>query len=120
MKKISIIIGIIVIIVGVIVLHPYSQSQQTQLSAKPTVISSPAKTSTVSYKGENGVDALTLLKQKTSIEQDHSGLVVAIKGNKPTGHTYWAFYVNGKLASVGPAAYKTKNTDVIVWKIEKY
>lgn len=75
---------------------------------------------TLRYKGEKGKNALILLKEHATIQQDHSGLVVSIDGNKPTGHNYWEFYVNGKSASVGPANYVTKNSDVIMWKVEKY
>ena len=92
----------------------HSSQQQAAIHA------AQQKIPTVTYVGENGQDALALLKQYTSVEQDHSGLVVAINGYKPTGHNYWAFYVNGKLASVGPASYVTKNSDTIQWKVEKY
>ena len=118
MKKISILGIIFLIVAGVFVYHP-SSKQQT-ISAKPTVVSSPVKAATYSYKGESGFDALTLLKKHASVEQDKSGLVVSINGNKPTGHNYWAFYVNGTYAQVGPAQYQTKNGDKIEWKIEKY
>lgn len=82
----------------------------------------PILQNNVSYKGEEGVDALTILKQKFSVLQDNSGLVNVIGGRKADSakHEYWAFYANGKMASVGPADYKTKNADIIEWKIEKY
>lgn len=75
-----------------------------------------------SYKGEEGKDALILLKEKAVVEQDKSGLVVSINGREAmvSKREYWAFYVNGQLAPVGPADYKTKDGDVIEWKIEKY
>ena len=121
MKKIIAIIGVLILIViGIFVFHPVSNVSQEMSSVRPTVVSKQTEIATVSYKGENGKDALTLLKKQATVEQDHSGLVVGINGNKPTGHEYWAFYVNGKLASVGPADYKTTNTDKIEWKIEKY
>ena len=87
----------------------------------PTVTVAP-RVSEFSYKGEAGKDALTILKAKTKVEQAASGLVIAINGRKADDkeHEYWAFYVNGKMASVGPADYQTKNTDMILWKIEKY
>lgn len=74
------------------------------------------------YKGKEGKDALSLLKETTTVEQDSSGLVISIKGRKADSakHEYWAFYVNKKMASVGPADYKTRNEDVIEWKIDKY
>ncbi len=74
------------------------------------------------FSGENGVSALDSLKKIVPVEQDSSGLVVSVNGRKADAkeHEYWAFYVNGKLASVGPKDYITKKSDTIVWKIEKY
>ena len=79
-------------------------------------------TASFSYTGEAGKDALTILKSKTTVVQNKSGLVVGINGRvvDTTQHEYWAFYVNGAYASVGPASYVTKNTDSILWKIEIY
>ena len=75
-----------------------------------------------SYKGENGKNALEILKGKTKIEQNPSGLVVSISGRMAysANKEYWSFYVNGKMAQVGPADYNTKNGDLIEWRIEKY
>lgn len=75
-----------------------------------------------SYEGVANKDALTLLKEKATIQQDKTGLVVNINGRKadPDKHEYWAFYINKKLAPVGPSRYKTKSGDLIEWKIEKF
>lgn len=73
-----------------------------------------------SYKGEEGKDALTLLKEKAEVEQDTSGLVVSINGRKTdVKKEFWAFYVNGEFAPVGPAEYQTKEKDLVEWKVEK-
>ena len=74
------------------------------------------------YKGKEGIDALTLLKKQAEVFQDASGLVVSINNRKADSakHEYWAFYINGKLASVGPGEYKTKEADKVEWKIQKY
>jgi hypothetical protein len=74
------------------------------------------------YNGKEGVDALTLLKEKTAVEQDKSGMVVSINGRKADNEKreFWGFYVNGEMAQVGSADFKTKNSDVINWKIENY
>lgn len=87
-----------------------------------TIVLPTVAVETISYKGKNGVDALTLLKARTTVEQDKSGLVVAINDKKADAkkREYWAFYVNGKMATVGPSDYKTKDTDMIEWKIERY
>lgn len=76
----------------------------------------------LSYHGRSGSDALSLLKENATIEQDASGLVSVINNRKADDnqHEYWGFYVNGELAIVGPADYQTQDTDVILWKIEKY
>lgn len=89
-----------------------------QLKVIPTISVSQE----ISYQGENGKNALLLLRKKASVEQDTSGLVVSINGRKSNAEKreYWAFYVNGKLASVGPAQYNTTNQDSIEWKIETY
>jgi hypothetical protein len=116
-KKITIVAIIVIILVGLYA-KEVSSSHSTQQQA--AIHAAQQKIPTVTYKGENGQNALKILKQDTSVEQNHSGLVVAINEYKPTGHNYWAFYINGKLASVGPASYITKNSDTIQWKIEKY
>lgn len=74
------------------------------------------------YPGIDGVDALTLLKQKTTVEQDASGMVISISGRQADNNQreFWSFYINGQSAQVGPASYITKDNDIIIWKIEKY
>ena len=120
MKKILITIVIIILIIGgVFVFHSHVRPDQSA-GATQTATVSHAHDNTLSYKGQTGKDALTLLKEKATVGQDHSGMVNSINGITPTGHHYWAFYVNGKMASVGPADYQTKNGDTIEWKIEKY
>jgi|SRR5258706_9124611 len=91
-------------------------------SNSPKAIATPILQNSLSYKGVGGKDALALLKQHASTEIGGSGLVGAINGRiaDSKNHEYWAFYVNGKLADVGPKDYQTKNSDVILWKIEHY
>ena len=82
----------------------------------------PVASDYFSYQGEAGKDALTILKEKATVEQDDSGIVVAINGRKAISEKreYWAFYVNGQLAPMGPADYETKEGDRIEWRIENY
>lgn len=83
----------------------------------------PVKTEThVSYYGVEGKNALLLLGKYEKFEQASSGLVISINGRKANekDREFWAFYINGKTATVGPEAYITKKGDVIEWKIEKY
>jgi len=101
------------------------------VSNKPTIepvilpaisLQQEAQVESITHKGEAGKDALTLLKEKATLEQDKSGLIISINGRKADNskHEYWAFYVNGKSAAVGPADYQTQATDTIQWKIDKY
>ena len=95
---------------------------QASPKAPPPTPPTAATANHFSYSGQDGQDALTLLKARAAAEQNESGLVVAINGRKAnaSAREFWAFYVNGELAQVGPADYQTKNADRIEWKIEKY
>lgn len=99
------------------------QGNSNQKIATPPQVVQNTNVDTFSYQGEEGKDALYLLKLSAeSVEQNGTGLVIAINNRKAddSKKEYWAFYVNGKMAEVGPADYKTKNGDRIEWKIEKY
>lgn len=77
---------------------------------------------TFTYSGQANEDALTILKNKTEVQQATSGLVTSINGRQadPAKKEYWSFYVNGKMAPVGPAEYITEASDVVEWKVESY
>jgi hypothetical protein len=75
----------------------------------------------ISYHGEDGVDALTLLKKHATVGVKHysfGDLVTTINGSAGNGPAYWTFYVNNKEASVGASSYKTKNSDELNWKLQ--
>lgn len=125
-NKKGIALGILLaIFIPILALYIYvvNRSTATPVNIPPKpVIRQEIPASNVTYKGEAGKDALTLLRQKAAIQQDKSGLVTAINSRQADSNKreYWAFYVNGKSASVGPADYQTKDTDTIEWKIEKF
>lgn len=105
----------------------FALARKNEVPPKPVNVVAPTPTapkveSDITYNGRNGIDALTLLKEKSKVEQDNSGMVSSIDGKKAEAkdRQYWAFYINGKLADVGPASYKSKDSDIITWKIEKY
>ena len=80
-----------------------------------------SQTTEISYKGENGKDALTLLKRYATVKTKHysfGDLVTAIDGTAGNGPKYWTFYINGQEASVGAGAYITKNSDILDWKLQ--
>lgn len=115
MKKILI---AIVLVLAVFFVSGLNTKQKGTINSQ---IVAPVSTE-ISYKGEAGKDALTILKQKFSVSQNTSGMVSIIGAKKADAakHEYWAFYVNEKMANVGPADYKTADSDLIEWKIEKY
>lgn len=120
MKKKLIIIAVLLFL-AFFFLNFNSSSIQEKVNSSPVAPTSIVSNN-FSYKGENGKDALSILKEKTTVGEDGTGLVVSIGGRKAEDkdREYWSFYVNGKMAEVGPADFQTKDTDLIEWKIEKY
>jgi hypothetical protein len=84
-------------------------------------VSSQGQVERVFYQGRDGVDALTLLSEVATVEEQN-GFVSSVNGRKAEekNKEYWAFYLNGSLAQIGAKEYITKDTDQIVWKIENY
>lgn len=82
----------------------------------------------ISYPGKDGVDALTLLKEKAEIETQDFGdklypakrgeLVTAINGVKGDDKNFWALYVNDKMTETGASELKTKTIDKIEWRYQ--
>lgn len=120
MKKLSIVIAILVVIVGGIFGYKYEKNHST--SSGSVTATAQATPSTISYSGVDGKNALDLLKVnhkvdvKTSSFGDYVQGIDGVEGD--AGH-FWSFYVNGSMASVGAGAYVSKSTDKIEWKFEK-
>ncbi len=69
--------------------------------------------------------ALTLLRTTHKISTQGEGVNAFIssideRSADVNAHEFWAFYVNGKQATVGAGSYILKNNDTIEWKIETY
>jgi hypothetical protein len=78
----------------------------------------------ISYNGVDGKTALELLKDSYPVEtKDYSGMgefVTSIDGVKAEDNkNFWAFYVDGQMASEGAGAYTTKNGEKIEWHLEE-
>ena len=85
------------------------------------VKNSQSQTTEISYKGQSGKDALTLLRTHAQVQTKHysfGDLVADINGAAGNGPKYWTFYINGKEAQVGAGAYVTKSTDMLDWKLQ--
>ncbi|HSX05303.1 MAG TPA: DUF4430 domain-containing protein [Candidatus Saccharimonadales bacterium] len=75
----------------------------------------------ISYHGQQGQNALALLKKHAVVATKHysfGDMVTTINDVKGTGPKYWTFYINGKMAQVGAGAYATKSSDAISWKLQ--
>lgn len=86
-----------------------------------TSYSSTHQLTQISYHGQNGVSALTLLDRHAQVQVKHysfGDMVEAINGTKGDGPKYWLFYVNGKEADTGANSFITKSSDVITWKLQ--
>lgn len=119
MKKKTIFIAGVLLLIAFFFFNLNFNPKQEKIN---DVLVTPITKDTFSYKGEQNKDALTILKEKIAVEQDKSGLVISIGGRRAENKNreYWAFYINKEMARVGPADYKTMDTDLIEWKIEKY
>lgn len=109
---------VVVLILGVGYVFELKEIKKENTEVKTEVV----ENKNFEYKGESGKNALSLLKEKTAVELNDEGMVVSINGRKAEveKREFWGFYVNGKMAEVGAADFKTKDTDVISWKIENY
>lgn len=112
-------------VVGVFLFRPSPPQSESAVLPTPTpvIVKFGIKSAdTFTYEGIDETDALSALKDRADISLDTSGMVSMINGRKadPAKKEFWAFYVNGEMASVGPADYKTKTGDTIEWKIETY
>ena len=118
LKSKIVLISAAVVIVGVgagIGIHD-AQSGHVQ-----TVTNAQHKLTQISYSGQKGVDAYTLLKKHAVVQAKHYSfgyLVTSIDGVAGNGPKYWTFYINGKEASVGASSYITKSGDIIAWKLQ--
>ncbi len=129
-KKITTLIVAVIVIAGFAIgTYTYQTNNDHKKTAEPTtnkkVDAKPKHTAnTVEYNGKDGKTALELLQ--TAAKADISGTganayVTSINDVVAnTSSEYWAFYINGKLSSVGAGSYTTANTDVIKWELSKF
>ena len=78
-------------------------------------------TTTIEYPGQDGKNALELLKAGHQVDAKHysfGDLVTGIDGITPDSKHFWALYVNGQFSQVGASAYVTKAADSIKWQID--
>jgi hypothetical protein len=128
-KTVLLVIVVFLLLIGSAFVFSVNNPSKIVNDPTPTIVSEKVpseikntQNEKVTYEGKDGIDALTLLKNIASVEQDSSGLVTGINGRNAENKKkeYWGFYINGKMSEVGPAEYQTKNEDKLEWKIETY
>lgn len=120
LSKTNVVIAVVVALAGVsggavLVMHHYYDDTKLVTNAQHQLTE-------ISYHGKSGVDALTLLKQHATVNVKHysfGDLVVSINGIAGSGPKYWTLYVNGKMSAEGAAAYKTKDSDMLMWRLQQ-
>ena len=116
-KLILVVAAVIIIVVGVsigVYSHDHSANVHTITNAQHQITQ-------ISYRGQNGIDALTLLKEHATIQTKKYSFgyfVASIDGVTGNGPKFWTLYVNNKESSVGGNSYISKNSDTITWKLQ--
>ena len=97
-------------------------AQKNDINSQPTE-QSVAAVQAFAYDGEDGKNALDLLKSKAEIQTQDSSIgvfVISINGVSNSEDHFWMFYVNGELAQVSADQYTTKNGDKIEWRYDQF
>ncbi len=80
------------------------------------------ETQTISYDCTDGQTALAVLKTKADVQtQDSSdgAYVTSINNASNTDQSFWIYYVNGQMSSIGPDQYNCKTGDKVEWRLEQ-
>ncbi len=117
--------GIMVVVILTVASIFYVQQNRTDLADNDQNQENQgeiAGQNTIYYLGEDGKSALTILKERETVETKSSSLgeyVDSINGIKGgTDGKYWILYVNGEMSQIGADQYQTQITDIIEWRFE--
>lgn len=111
--------GIIAAVVAVVVIFGGYKLYQ-----KPAYESIQIKQDTITYDCEKGKTAYALLDETHEINAKDTSFgkqVLGIDGkNADETKEYWAFYADGKLATVGADSYNCVDSEKVEWKVEGF
>ena len=127
MKNRSAIVTFIIILVGVGMILTYSSIfklggniANTPPRQPQAVTPNTIQANSYTYQGEEGKTALQILKEKFSVETkstNYGEMVISINNKKADNQHFWAFKINGKMATQGAENYQTKPNDKITWEL---
>ncbi|MFA6493274.1 MAG: DUF4430 domain-containing protein [Patescibacteria group bacterium] len=81
----------------------------------------PVVEKTITYDGQNGKNALEILKASHKVESQDSSIgvfVIGIDETQSQDNKYWMLYSDGKLVTVGADQYQTKDGEKLEWRYE--
>ncbi len=90
------------------------------LSSSDKTTTQEVSSDVIAFDGVEGKTALDLLKQYHTVEtttSSYGDFVTTIDGQAANSSQFWAFYVNGEMATEGAGTYVTKSGDRIVFKL---
>ena len=131
MNKKNILIGGLLLIVLFTGYFQYKQSIPTKqkvdiqtIEVRQTIVIDGKKNQSP-IRVKKGITALQLLSinhKVTAKGEKENAFITTIDMREAltVNREFWAFYVNGKQATVGAGSYFVKNNDTIEWKIETY
>ena len=119
MKR-SIWIGVVILVVAGLGVFGFAHKTKAPTAAAAVTT---AQSTTVSYQGQTGKNAMELLKTNATVETttdpNLGEYATSINGVKNgTDSKYWIMYVNGEMSSVGASTYVTTSNDTIEWKLQ--
>lgn len=114
--------GLYAVIALLVVFGAYLVSPINNKSETANAPAAQTQITEVAYQGQDGKNALELLKASHQVETTHfdfGDMVNSIDGVTPDAEHFWSFYINGQPATSGADAYQTKSSDTITWKLDK-
>lgn len=122
MKKLIVVIVLAAAAIGITYAVQPRQSETPSTTNQPGKNAAIVMTDYVRYPGEDGKNALELLKKYAAVETEDTQFgpfVTGINGQAAGTEYFWKLQVNGQDAQVGAGELQTKNGDLIEWKMEK-
>ncbi len=117
MKKIR----IILIALSILVFPVFLAGCQN--TANPTLQTSVAPSTEVTYSGVEGKTVYELLKDSHQVEADESSMGVLVKsidGVSQTDKEFWLYDINGQQSNLGADKQATKDGDVVHWQLKGF
>lgn len=103
----------------------FSKKQPAEIKKVSVSLKLPENTNFKEFNLNGQPTALELLQDEAKITTKGQGIdayVTTINGRiaQDSKKEYWAFYINGKLSTVGAGSYTLRQGDRIEWKIANY